>query len=244
MQRVKIAIYDDDTQILDQLRHNIMQYQKTKNDYLFLVSCHENLNDMNEFDFDILFLDIFFGEKKSGLEAIKALRKMGSNAYVAFISSFKDYDISKIGFQLDVVDYISKPFSYQEIAALLDRILLNMSKEQLNGSRLIIKYDGITNVVNVKDIVFIDIESRKRRIHMRDHVVLSTLSLQNIFQQLPDTIFAYTHNAFIVNLKFVDYCSIDNVYMIDGNNIPLSRSHKVGFMEKLNGFAYGRREGL
>ena len=238
MKKIRTAICDDDRAVRKQISEIIEKYEKGK--YSFQIDCFSNPDlPFSSFNYDILFLDIMFGETSAGLDVIRKLRENGNNLYVILISSYSSYSISKTGFTYDAEDYILKPVNQEEVHRVLDKILRDMEKKEDHFGRILIKNKGSAHLVAVKEIMYIDIVSRQRWIHTQTQTFSTQQSLSDIFQSLPGEIFTYTYSSYVVNLNFVDFLEGDRIMLTDGTKIPLSRTYRKEFLEKLNRVALG-----
>ena len=238
MKKIRTAICDDDRAVRKQISEIIEKYEKGK--YSFQIDFFSDAKlPFSSFNYDILFLDIMFGGVSAGLDVIRNLRENGNNLYVVLISSYNSYSISKAGFTFDAEDYILKPIKQEDVHLVLDKILRDMEKRDDYFGKLLIKNKGSAHLVAVKDILYVDIESRKSRIHTKTQTFTTKQPLSDIFQSLPGEIFTYTHGSYVVNLNFVDLLENDRIILTDGTDIPLSRTYRKEFLEKLNTFALG-----
>ncbi len=101
------------------------------------------------------------------------------------------------------------------------------------------KYSGFLdeNISNKKilfsDTLYIDVCNRKTRIHFTNEKVLVTrYSLKDWFDILDMSIFEQTHKSYVINLIYVIGYSKQDVYLSNGESIPISRNMKKHFEEK------------
>lgn len=102
-----------------------------------------------------------------------------------------------------------------------------------------IKYSGFydENLSKTKilytDILYVDVYDRKTRIHFKNGKILATrYTLKEWEEKLDLTIFEKVHKAYIVNLFYISAYSNQDISLMNGENIPLSRNMKKHFEEK------------
>jgi len=235
MKHIKIAICDDNKNEIKVLENLLSDFFNRQSDIKITVSTFFDTNALLEhLDFDILFLDILFGETASGLKALRQLRKQGVHAFVVFISSLQSFKASKIGFDYDVFNYIVKPFDAGEVCHILSQILKELEKIEGSSNRILLRNEDSVSVLYCDDIQYIDIVGRKRHVHTMDFIISTNRTLKSLYEELPEHQFTYTHNAYVVNLEKVDTFNAHNVFLTDGSEIPLSRSHKNAFYDAIN----------
>lgn len=234
MPAITILICDDDKKSILNLKKLLLKYQSCREVSLKILTIHhpEELFAVN--DYDILFLDIFFGGTQLGLDYIKSLRKAGITAQVVFVSSLASYGISKVGFEENITDYLTKPFQIDEIVHVMDRMMSVINRNSAQQPRLRVKYQGETNVILCADIFYIESIARKRYIHLFNNIITTRDALSQLYEALPNELFGYTHNAYVVNTSYVDYIKKDLIILTNGESVPISRTFKKSFLELLD----------
>lgn len=182
---------------------------------------------------ELLFLDIEMPDL-TGLEFVKAIR---TNPKVIFTTAFTQYAIE--GFRLDAIDYLLKPFGYDEFlrAAEKARNLISLEKMaqdqvQVNQEYLFLRSEFKVRRINFNDILYIE--------GMRDYVkvytlseknpILSLVSLRSLISILPNDSFMRVHRSYIVNLEKVN--TIERARIVFGEKyIPVSEQYKEDFQK-------------
>lgn len=233
---LKVSICDDDIQTALQLE-TIIKNKFANGNMKPLVQKFNNITDLLEdSDFDILFLDIIFGNKKDGLEAIKRLRKHGVDSIVIFISSLQSFRVSKVGFDQNVFNYLTKPLNESEVLNMLEQAVQEIEKRKAVAPKICVRTkEGITNIAT-DQIIYIETEGRKRRIIGFQKEYLVTATLSDLIEKLPSDNFAYTHSGFIANFEHIDSYTAEHIIFVNGDNIPLSRTYKKQFFEAISSY--------
>ncbi len=123
----------------------------------------EAMNALYKSNIDLMFLDVNM-PKISGLDFLKTLKKP---PHVIITTAYRDYAVE--GFELDVVDYLKKPFSFNRFMAAISKVqskiqneqavnsqgfvLENNVRQQIEESFIFVKMDKISYKLNIKDIL-------------------------------------------------------------------------------------------
>lgn len=185
-------------------------------------------------DVDLIFVDIHMPDL-NGLEFTRSLAK---GPKVVFTTAYDKYALE--GFKLDVVDYLLKPFSYEEFLKAVQKSqrLIKLEKEvpnqvEANNEFLFLKSDYKIKRINFNDILYIEGLKDYVKIFVTgsEKPVLSLTTMKLLESKLPDSKFMRVHRSFIVNLERID--TIDRTRIVFGKTyIPVSEQYK----EKFKGF--------
>jgi len=185
---------------------------------------------------DLIFVDIQMPDL-SGLEFTRSLAR---GPKVIFTTAYEKYALE--GFRLDVMDYLLKPFSYEEFLKAVQKAvrLIKLEKEvpeqvDTNNEFLFLKSDYKIRRINFNDILYIEglKDYVKVFIHGSDKPVLSLITLKALEAKLPEAKFMRVHRSFIVNLERID--TIERSRIVFGKTyIPVSEQYKDKFQEFLD----------
>lgn len=185
---------------------------------------------------DLIFVDIQMPDL-SGLEFTRSLAK---GPKVIFTTAYEKYALE--GFRLDVIDYLLKPFSYEEFLKAVQKAvrLIKLEKEvpdqvDTNSEFLFLKSDYKIRRINFNDILYIEglKDYVKVFIHGSDRPVLSLITLKALEAKLPEAKFMRVHRSFIVNLERID--TIERSRIVFGKTyIPVGEQYKDKFQEFLD----------
>lgn len=195
----------------------------------------EALDFISTEDVDLIFLDIHMPELL-GTELAKSLNK---NQKIIFTTAFDKYAIE--GFKLQAVDYLLKPFSYEEFLKAVQKALKLFELEQKavqidsNKDFLFIKSEYKIRRINYDEILYIEGLKDYIKIYLKHNPrpILSLASLKSLEIKLPSEMFMRVHRSFIINLKQVE--TVERQHIIFGKEyIPVSDAHKEKFQQFLN----------
>ncbi len=167
---------------------------------------------------DLLFLDINMPK----LTGIDFLRTLKNPPLVIITTAYAEYAIQ--GYELDVVDYLMKPFAFERFYKAVQKAeeILNAreiqhfeNKELEKGEDdfIFVKSSKKTYKVNLSDILYIEALGDYVKIHTTDKMIVSYQSLKNIETLLPPKQFPRIHKSFIIALSRID--------LIEGNQVKI-----------------------
>jgi DNA-binding LytR/AlgR family response regulator len=185
---------------------------------------------------ELIFVDI----QMPDLNGIEFTRLLEKGPKVIFTTAFEKYAID--GYKLDIVDYLLKPFSYEEFLASVKkaRNLISleqkaMHKVESNEEFLFLKSDYKIRRINFNDILYIEGLKDYVKVYTRNDPkpILTISTLKLIESKLPESKFMRVHRSFIVNLKRIE--TIDRSRIVFGKAyIPVSDQYKEKFQEFLD----------
>jgi two-component system, LytTR family, response regulator LytT len=180
---------------------------------------------------DLIFIDI----QMPDLSGLEFTRTMAKGPKVIFTTAYEKYALD--GFRLDVVDYLLKPFSYEEFLKAVQKVrkLIRLEKgvpDQIdsNSEFLFLKSDYKIKRINFNDILYIEGLKDYVKVYIQSapQPVLSITTMKLIESKLPGTQFMRVHRSFIVNLGKID--TIERSRIVFGKTyIPVSDQYKEKF---------------
>lgn len=184
---------------------------------------------------ELIFLDIHL-PKLSGVEFLKALPHP---PHVIFTTAFSDYALQ--GYELDVVDYLLKPFSFQRFVKAVSKVptqtttapLSDTSEaEQARPNELYIKSGHAYVRLDVRDILYINSDRDYTEIHTPEKKYLSAESLRYWLEKLDAKSFVKIHKSYIVHTAKIQKIVGNQVYLSDEIVLPIGRAYKDEFIRK------------
>jgi two-component system, LytTR family, response regulator LytT len=211
-----------------------------KTPFLELIGSFDNPLSAMEFmenePVEVIFLDI----QMPDLSGTEFARIINHGPKLIFTTAYEKYALE--GFKLEAVDYLLKPFGYEEFLIAAKRALKLFDLEQKAAASIEVK----------NDFMFLKSEYKIRRINfneilyiegLKDYVkvyllgepkpILSLNSMKSVEAKLPVSKFMRIHRSFIVNLDSVK--TIERFRIVFGNiHIPVSDQYKDKFQEFLD----------
>ena len=212
----------------------------SKTPFLELAGSFDNPLDAIDFfssrTADLIFVDI----QMPDLTGIEFIRTLEEGPKIIFTTAYEKYAME--GFKLNAIDYLLKPFSYEEflIAAGKARKQAEleanaMTSVEANNQFLFLKSEYKIRRINFNDILYIEGLKDYIKVYVSGEIkpIISLNSIKSLEQKLPETGFMRVHRSFIVNLNRIDI--IENNRIVFGKTfIPVSDLHKEKFQEYLD----------
>jgi two-component system, LytTR family, response regulator LytT len=202
------------------------------------------LGHLNEHDVDLIFLDIQMPDL-SGMELARIIDGKNSmkKPKIIFSTAYNQFAIE--GYKVDALDYLLKPFSYEEFLKASTKAYQfyeNQSKQQVEKKEndkpseyIFLKVEYSLVKVMLKEIAYIEAYKDYVKVHLADkpNPLLSLTSMKSMEEMLPAEKFMRVHRSFIINLDHINSISRNTVNIGDAN-ISVSENYKDNFMEFLN----------
>lgn len=224
MQKIKILLIDDEylaLQLLESFVNESPELElvaKTK-------SPIEALELLKSESVDLMFLDI----QMPVLNGVSLLKSLKNPPATIFTTANSQHALT--AFDLNVVDYLLKPFAFQRFSQAVIKAKAHLSKkitendDQESSSFLSIKANGETVKVYIKDILFIEGLKEYAKILCENELYITFERLKNLEATLPETQFLRVHKSYIINTHRVKSIK-GNSLTIGKYVIPVSRSKK------------------
>jgi DNA-binding LytR/AlgR family response regulator len=179
---------------------------------------------------DLLFLDIQMPHI-TGIEFVKALSKPPK---VIFTTAFEQYAIQ--GFELDVLDYLVKPISYERFlkSAWKARDYFSLREQKNNNAvpYFFAKANGKLEKIVFEEILFIEGMENYVAIYLENRKIIIHTTIKALLEKLPAGQFIQTHKSYIAAIDKVD--SIEgNTLHIQKHQVPISKYLREAVLEKI-----------
>jgi DNA-binding LytR/AlgR family response regulator len=224
--QINCLIIDDEPTSLSIVRNYI-----DKLSFLTLVDEFSNAIDAMSFlsknhSIDLIFLDINM-PKISGLSFYQSLQNPPA---VIFTTAYSEYAVD--AFNVNAVDYLLKPFSFDRFLTAVNKFVLASSNDQKQEQNhpIFIKSDKRLHKVFPESIFYIEAYGDYVKIHLEGSFLLTNNTFKNILSELPSSIIKI-HKSYAVNIKKVS--SIDgNQVVVNQQKIPIGNTYKNDFLER------------
>lgn len=217
---LNIAICDDEALQTEYLKTLVTEWAKQSGNGVKIStypSAESFLFDYSEdMSHDILLLDVEMGNI-NGIELAKTVRKNNSTVQIIFVTGY--YQYFSDGFDVSALHYLLKPVSKEKLFPVLFRAANNLAQKE--RSVLIQTDAGIVRVA-LEDILWLESDRMHTFIHTKTEVFRTRKGISKFENEL-DRSFYQIHRSFIVNLKFISRITRTEVYIQNGEVLPLSR---------------------
>jgi DNA-binding LytR/AlgR family response regulator len=176
---------------------------------------------------DLLFLDINM-PKLSGIGFVKSLKEP---PLVILVTAYPEYAIE--GFEIDAVDYLLKPVSFERFRTAVNRVLERFSlKEDQDQKHIMVRANKKNYRINFDEIIYLEAQGDYVRFVTNDQVLMVHGTLKEYIEQLSSKQFVRIHKSYVIALGKVVYIE-GNLVKLDEHKLPVSLSFKETLMEKL-----------
>ena len=152
---------------------------------------------------------------------------------VIFITAYPQYAVE--GFELEALDYLLKPFSFERFLKAVNRaeekLKLPSPQEKLNTC-FFVKADKKLYKVEFNTILYVEAYGDYVRIFTKEKTLLVKERLTKIEAELPKTLFQRIHRSYIISLSAIHFIE-GNQMQIDTIKLPIATTYKEELMLKL-----------
>ncbi|GAB3971405.1 LytTR family DNA-binding domain-containing protein [Spirosoma terrae] len=194
----------------------------------------EALDFLSRQPIDLIFLDIRM-PKLSGLDF---LRTLPQQPLVIIASAYEEHALES--FELDVCDYLLKPFRFDRFLKAANRALATytlrkqaatpaltpQSTSALEPTHTYIKTDKKLVQVNLNEVYFLESLGNYVKVWEKERFLLTARTLSSFESQLSGDTFVRVHKSYILNRKFVHYIEGNTIHLQNGKQLPLGKNYK------------------
>ncbi|WP_175634161.1 LytR/AlgR family response regulator transcription factor [Pedobacter ghigonis] len=171
---------------------------------------------------DLIFLDI----KMPDISGIDFLKSLSKPPMVVFTTAYTEHAVQS--FELDAVDYLLKPFSLSRFLKACNKAheLFNLrsEKQEAKANHIFIK-DGYEQVkVELDEILYIEASGNYTQIQLKNKLLSSRITINDLADLLPKTDFIRCHRAFIVAKNKISRFDRSQIW-IDEKVIPIGATY-------------------
>lgn len=241
---LKSLIIDDES-----LAHKIILAYTKDIPFIEIVGqCHlatEALTILNKQPIDLIFLDINMPKIK-GLDFLRTLK---NPPLVIITSAYEEYALES--FELDVCDYLLKPFRFDRFLKAVNKAqeLYQFKQQETTANpvdstqetqsseasnQLFIKADKRLINLELSEIYCLESYGNYVKVWLKDQFHLTPKTLTSFEEKLPTSDFYRIHKSFIINRKFIDYLEGNFLLIKNGKQLPIGKNHRADFKKMLS----------
>jgi len=232
MKKTRCLLVDDEPLAIALMQKHIGQL-----DFMEVAATCPNalkaLEILKTTEIDLMFLDISM-PAINGIDFLKMLRNPPK---VIITTAFREYALD--GYDLDIVDYLLKPITFDRFFKSIERYLRNPDQQmqpvplQSNEPSTLFIKSGYRNIrINIDDILYME--------SLKDYVKICTLTgeittkyrISDMEDNLSDKNFLRIHRSFIVNFKHITAFTSSDVE-IGKTELPIGESYKEQVLRML-----------
>ncbi|PQA53040.1 DNA-binding response regulator [Siphonobacter curvatus] len=231
---------DDESLALDLLEDNIRKVP-----FLNLVKRCKNAFEaqevMQQQPIDLLFLDI----QMPGISGVQFVQSMTQAPMVIFVTAYEEFALE--GFNLDVLDYLLKPVSFERFLKAVNKAyeLHNLRHQETPAvveptpapaqEYLFVNADYSLVKIRIADILYVEGLKDYVKIYLegQSRPVITRLTMKAMEEKLPSGPFLRVHKSFIIAFDKIE--SIRNLRIKIGQvHIPISESYGEALFKAIN----------
>jgi len=173
---------------------------------------------LNSNQTDIMFLDLNMPKLK-GFDFLKTLSQAPK---VIVTTAYKEFALE--GYELNIVDYLLKPFSFERLVKAINKATNSENKtvEKLavipKRNRFFLKGDKKYHQIVTQEILFIEAYGNYTKLFMEEEMIIGHQKISSFEELLPKGDFLRVHKSYII--------AVDKIKSIEGNRIVI-QEHKI-----------------
>lgn len=221
---MKVLICDDEKFFLENLRVHVQEYMKNHFipcDIFATTNAEEAIR--NQDIYTLVFLDIQM-QGLDGITLAKELKRRNGKVAIFFVTAYREYQDDAM--DLQAFRYFEKPFDVNRLYAGLDKAM-----EYIDGAYVdffLYNHQEQTRIL-VDDVLYVTRENRRVLLVTQDNRFYTRERFDEWCQKLPNLFFFQVHKSFLVNLHYVNRYNYRELYLINGDRIPIAPRKQAQF---------------
>ena len=201
--------------------------------FLKLLSTFDNALEALAFlkfhKIDILFLDVNLDE----ISGIRLLESSTITSQVIITTAYQEYALK--GFDLQVCDYLLKPFSFERFIQAVDKAKNNLSKDVMRSDKrfIFVKTENRLEKIFLNEVLYIEGMKDYRKIHTVTKRVMTLQTFNDFEKVIPSQLVCRVHKSFMVSLDKIESIKRDRIKIGDVF-IPISETYKKLFYDLIS----------
>jgi DNA-binding LytR/AlgR family response regulator len=178
----------------------------------------------------VIFLDINLPR----LSGIGFLKTLAHPPLVIFTTAYPEFAAE--GFELDAIDYLVKPFSFERFLKAVNKVLEKLERKTTEKSKapasIFIKADKKVYKINLDDILYLEALDDYVKLVTVQQSYLVNDTLKSLQEELPATHFMRVHKSYIISKNNIVFFE-GNYVRIGEKDIPIGASYREEFHNRL-----------
>jgi two-component system, LytTR family, response regulator len=173
---------------------------------------------------DLIFLDINIGD----ISGIKLLESAKIKSEVIIITAYDEFAIK--GFELNVTDYLLKPYTLERFLEAVNRVKRNLSgkEPQPDKNFIFIKTEYRLEKFQLSEILYIEGMRDYRKVHTTNKKIMTLQTFREFEKDIPPSVICRVHKSFMVAVDKIETIEKDGI-KIRNIIIPISDTYKKAF---------------
>ncbi|HQU54007.1 MAG TPA: LytTR family DNA-binding domain-containing protein [Saprospiraceae bacterium] len=221
------ALIVDDEELARQL---IASYLKRMPTIEVVGSCKnavEALTILNRQPVDLLFLDI----QMPGITGVEMIRTLVDPPAIILTTAYSEYALE--GFELDVTDYLLKPFSFERFSRAINKAMVRLNNRNQpsptiqaeSSNHLMVRADHKIHRIPYESILYIKSMQEYVAYYLTSGRIVALGSLKQLEGLLPPHQFLRVHKSYIIAINKVKSLE-GNLLHLEDQKIPVGASYR------------------
>ena len=160
-----------------------------------------------------------------GMEFAAALRKLGDNTAIVFMSTNREMALR--GYEVSAVRYLAKPLREEQ----LREALLYCYKTFCEKKEILLPTTKGQRRIPLSDILYVEAMERVTKLALTDRLEEVSMKFSDLSALLPERRFVLCHRSYLVNLEHIAYIRSRDLELTTGEVLPVSR-YRVEDLQK------------
>lgn len=233
---INIALCDDEIIFSRELKKQLEQLDFQNNHIAIDVftSSKELINAIKKgINYHIIFMDVDLKDNYLGTDTGMVIKMILPNTLIIYVSS---YDV----YYTDIVNAEPFQFLHKPVNEVLLSHTVTKALQRINymysSYMYTYKYSGLTNIVNLHDVMFFESKHRIVEIHMKNNTVSSFYSKLDIVEEEINDIcnlFLRINKSYLLNQLFVKNYGTEEIILENGFSINVSPRYYKKMLNKI-----------
>jgi len=233
--KVKCIIVDDEPIAIRVIQNHLQNFENIE----VVAECKNSIQAfeiLKKKKVDLMFLDIQMPQ----ITGIDFLKTLTHPPKVIITTAYRDYAIE--GYELEIVDYLLKPISFERFLKAINKfyqitdneaVVINSNVEFQQNQFIYIKENKKVHKIYLADIIYLESMKEYVKVHTLNGRFTTKNSISNFEAKLPPDNFIRVHKSFIISIsKIKSFTS--NTIELENIEVPISRTYKNAVMNALN----------
>lgn len=241
---MRIAVCDDETFYQIAIMEAIEVWCNQRGISSIVVQCFHSSEDLlntmeKQQQFDIIFLDIQIPNEMSGLELAKQIRMINEYTQIVFETNYAQYACE--GYHVNALRYLCKPIHPSQVAECLD--IAYRQWKVMQGENIVLHDHRGKIVLLYKSILCMEAKGHFVKVYQMsaEEPLLIRMTLNQIYDMLPHTLFIKCQRSFIINILYVRRITQAAVTLANGQDIPVGKRYRDSLVAAFDLYYQGIR---
>lgn len=196
----------------------------------FMAHCYdaiEALDYVSKHKVDLVFLDLNMPKLK-GFDFLKTLK---SPPHIIVTTAYSEFALE--GYELNIVDYLLKPFSFERFLKAVNKVLVtpNMQKESTkkalenNPKQIFLRQNKSHIQVDLDAILYVEASGNYTKVVTSETTITVREKISDIIEMLPSAGFIQVHKSFAIAKTHIGSIEGNRIHIGD-HIIPIGKLYK------------------